>query len=233
MPDRAENEDGKVTGLSVGRSGLWQAERAARLRQEFSNRPADAAGADHRDLRAPFDCRYAAKLRIQANFRMLLSGLERRTFLHAAGTAALAGAAAGCGASKSPWRFFTAEEARSLEAICEAIIPADRDPGAAAAGVVHYIDRQLMGKFREHRKPYRAGIAAGDRIAGGRAVDAAVIRDIEHAAETRAFFDLVVAHTMQGFYGNPRHGGNREFVSWRMLRIPISPVRGRNRYEKS
>jgi gluconate 2-dehydrogenase gamma chain len=164
---------------------------------------------------------------------MLLSDLERRTFLHTAGGAAIAGAAAGCGASKDPWRFFTAEEARSLQAICEAIIPADRDPGAAQAGVIHYIDRQLMGKFREHRHTYRAGIAAADRIAGGRAVDAAVARELEHAPETRAFFDLLVAHTMQGFYASPRHGGNREFVSWRMLRIPISPVRGRDRYEKS
>ena len=43
----------------------------------------------------------------------------------------------------------------------------------------------------------------------------------------KAFFDLVVSHTMQGFYGDPRHGGNRERVSWKMLRLPYPPVRGR------
>ena len=159
--------------------------------------------------------------------------MERRKFLHAAGTAAIAGAAAGCGASKGPWRFFTEVEARSLEAICEAIIPADQDAGATQGGVIHYIDRQLCGKFREHRKTYRDGIAAAERILAGRAVTVEVLREIERAKETRSFFDLLVAHAMQGFYGNPRHGGNREFASWRMLRIPISPVRGRNRNEKS
>jgi gluconate 2-dehydrogenase gamma chain len=43
----------------------------------------------------------------------------------------------------------------------------------------------------------------------------------------KSFFDLVVSHTMQGFYGDPRHGGNRERVSWKMLRLPYPPVRGR------
>jgi gluconate 2-dehydrogenase gamma chain len=38
----------------------------------------------------------------------------------------------------------------------------------------------------------------------------------------------VVSHTMQGFYGDPRHGGNRNWASWRMLGVPITPVRGRS-----
>ena len=130
---------------------------------------------------------------------------------------AIAGAAAGC-AAKTPWRFFTLDEARTLQAICESIIPADEDAGATQAGVVHYIDRQLAGKFREHRKTYRDGLAASK----GRPA-----AELERAPETRAFFSLVVTHAMQGFYGSPRHGGNRDFASWRMLRIPLSPVRGR------
>jgi len=105
-----------------------------------------------------------------------------------------------------------------LQAICELIIPADEDPGATQAGVVHYIDRQLTGKFREHQKSYREGLAAAAHMAPG---------EVERAAETRTFFGLVVTHAMQGFYGSPRHGGNRDFASWRMLRIPLSPVRGR------
>ncbi len=42
---------------------------------------------------------------------------------------------------------------------------------------------------------------------------------------------MVLAHTMQGFYGSPRHGGNRDYASWRMLRVPASPVRGRIQYD--
>ena len=54
---------------------------------------------------------------------------------------------------------------------------------------------------------------------------------MEKAPESRAFFDLAVTHAMQGFYGSPRHGGNRDFASWRMLGVPVSPVRGRDRYD--
>jgi gluconate 2-dehydrogenase gamma chain len=38
---------------------------------------------------------------------------------------------------------------------------------------------------------------------------------------------MLVAHAMQGFYGDPRHGGNRERVSWKMLGVASPPVRGR------
>jgi len=44
-------------------------------------------------------------------------------------------------------------------------------------------------------------------------------------------FEMVLAHTMQGFYGSPRHGGNRDYVSWTMLGVPPMPVRGREQYE--
>jgi hypothetical protein len=32
---------------------------------------------------------------------------------------------------------------------------------------------------------------------------------------------------MAAYYGDPRHGGNRDYASWRMLRVPVAPVRGR------
>jgi len=117
------------------------------------------------------------------------------------------------------------------------VIPGDQDPGAAQAGVVHYIDRQLTGKFREHRKIYRASLAAVDHLAGGNFAEApverqnAILHQMERDPAIRPFFDLVIAHSMQGFYGNPRHGGNRDFASWRMLHIPAAPVRGRDHYE--
>jgi gluconate 2-dehydrogenase gamma chain len=47
----------------------------------------------------------------------------------------------------------------------------------------------------------------------------------------KEFFGLVLNHTMQSFYGDPRHGGNRERVSWKMLRLPYPPIRGRLRYD--
>jgi gluconate 2-dehydrogenase gamma chain len=56
-----------------------------------------------------------------------------------------------------------------------------------------------------------------------------VLRCFETGAH-RAQFNLVLEHVMQGYYGSPRHGGNEEFASWRMLGVPPVPVRGRLHY---
>jgi len=47
------------------------------------------------------------------------------------------------------------------------------------------------------------------------------------------FFDLLVDQTMQSFYGDPRHGGNREGASWKMLGLPYPPIRGRLHFDVS
>jgi gluconate 2-dehydrogenase gamma chain len=49
--------------------------------------------------------------------------------------------------------------------------------------------------------------------------------------EKRSFFELVREHTMEGYYGSPRHGGNRDAVSWRMLGLDEPPLRGRAQYD--
>jgi gluconate 2-dehydrogenase gamma chain len=141
----------------------------------------------------------------------------RRTFLGSAAVA-VSGVAAGCGGAKSSLRFFTEREARVLDAILDLVIPSDDAPGAREAGVIQYIDRQLTRKFRDQQKTYRDALAALPDSP-----------DEQMLLKTqKPFFDLVVTHAMQGFYGNPRHGGNREFASWRMLGIPPVPVRGRD-----
>jgi gluconate 2-dehydrogenase gamma chain len=49
--------------------------------------------------------------------------------------------------------------------------------------------------------------------------------------QNRKFFELVRSHTLEGYYGTPRHGGNRDAVSWRMLGLDEPPVRGRAQYD--
>lgn len=159
--------------------------------------------------------------------------MRRRAFLAAGLTVS-----AGC-ARRGPWRFFTAEEAATLEAICARVIPEDRDPGAVRAGVVNFIDIQMTRVYRPLRKTYREGIAGVDRqsvLLHARkftelSPDAqdALLALIERDARLKPFFDLVVAHTMQGFYGDPRHGGNRDRASWKMLGVPYPPLRGRRK----
>jgi len=56
-----------------------------------------------------------------------------------------------------------------------------------------------------------------------------VVNDLSQQNQT--FFELVRSHTFQGFYGSPRHGGNRDGVSWRMLGLPEPPLLGRAQYD--
>ena len=169
--------------------------------------------------------------------------MRRRTFLETGASLAAAGALAGCahvGAS-GPWQFFTASEARIVDAVCEVLIPADRDPGARSAGVVHYIDVQLGRAFRKHRAAYRQGLAQVDSTSRTKFAKAfeelsasqqtEVLRVIEKTS--RPFFELILAHAQQGFYGDPRHGGNRRCASWKMMGLDYPPLRGRQHYEGS
>ena len=167
------------------------------------------------------------------------SKTPRRKFLGMVAAAASA-ATVSCGGSRRPWRFLSTDEALTLSAISERIIPADQDAGAAAAGVVAYIDRQLNGPYRRFRKTYREGLLAIDSASAARfsrrftelTAEQAdqLLKELEAAKSS--FFQLVVAHTMQGYYGDPRHGGNTDAVSWRMLGVPTVPIRGRWKYEK-
>jgi gluconate 2-dehydrogenase gamma chain len=175
--------------------------------------------------------------------------LNRRAFLQAALAAATAaGTGIACTRNSSPWRFFTIDEARTLASMVDQIIPPDQDAGAVWAGVVNYIDRQLCGPFQDLQGTYRQGLAALDQssrsrynhifpdlssdqqiemlrlISGNRALGNAW-----SLTSPGGFFQTVVDHSMQGFYGDPRHGGNREGASWKMLGLSYPPIRGRLR----
>jgi len=178
--------------------------------------------------------------------------LRRRKFLQVAATAAASGAAVSCGGRKSPWRFFTIAEAGTLTAMCERIIPTDQDPGAAWAGAVNFIDRHLVGHYKRFQETYRQGLAGVEQTSqalfGRRFLDLGaeqqteILRVLEgdqaprgiwRQVPAKQFFDLVVAHTMQGYYGDPRHGGNRDAVSWKVIGVPLVPIRGRDQYDPS
>lgn len=177
--------------------------------------------------------------------------LSRRKFLQAA---LIAGAAAGsglaCRRNSSPWRFLTVDEARTLAAACDQIIPGDEDPGAAWAGVVNYIDRQLCGTLRRFRNSYRDGIVAMDKsshmlygrdfalLSGAKQIELLTFMEEGQAPpaawqkiSSTEFFGLLIDHTMQGFYGDPRHGGNRGGAGYKMVGLAYPPIRGRLHYD--
>jgi len=178
--------------------------------------------------------------------------LSRRNFLQTA--MAAAGAAVACTGNRTktgtPWRFLSLDEARILASVCDRIIPPDQDPGAAWAGVVNYIDRQLCGPLKRLRVTYRQGVAGVEQSsyalygAGFADLDPQKQDNLLHLLEygrapgevwarisSKDFFSLVLDHTLQGFYGDPRHGGNRDAASWKMLGLAYPPVRGRLGYD--
>ncbi len=167
--------------------------------------------------------------------------LPRRRFLAAAGVAAATGASVSCSRAGKAYRFLTDAEAATLEAICAEIIPADEDPGAVEAGVVNFIDRQLVGHYQRLQQDYAEGLARLEQSAnskyGSNLAQLPSERRIEFLKglekERDPFFAMLVDHTMQGFYGSPRHGGNRNAVSWKMLGVPTPPVRGRRPVQNS
>jgi gluconate 2-dehydrogenase gamma chain len=57
-----------------------------------------------------------------------------------------------------PWKFFTVDEARAMEAIADRIIPPDSEtPGGKNAGCAVFIDRQLKGPYGSAAGLYRLG----------------------------------------------------------------------------
>ena len=154
-----------------------------------------------------------------------------------------------CLKQTSAYRFFTTDQAKCIIAFCEQIIPKDDSPGATDAGVIFYIDRQLAGVFHYDQETYRDGIKNLQSYCtkkSGKSFESLVpmeqVRVMKmmesnqlNGAEwpdgrSSDFFNLVLSHTMQGFYGSPIHGGNKDYMSFEMLRIDYPLVIGQNRY---
>lgn len=147
--------------------------------------------------------------------------MDRRLFLLSAAAPLFAG----------PLVLLSEDEAKLVEAIANQVVPPDDAPGAAQAGVVFYIDKQLAGPLKRFVPAYRSGIPLFQSFCRERtgkafasltfAEQTAVLEALESArkAELSSFFNMVADHTMQGFYGSPEHGGNRGEASWKMLGI--------------
>lgn len=154
------------------------------------------------------------------------------------------------GLQKQTCRCFTKEEEDCLGAICEQFIPTDDFPGAKDAGVVNFIDKQLYQRFPELKEPYQQGIHALETFCKetfGKHFSAlswedqkGILRRMERnelpesywkEISQKQFFDMALRNTMQGYYGSPRHGGNKDYVSYRMLKLDYPLLIGQNRYE--
>ncbi|HUY13413.1 MAG TPA: gluconate 2-dehydrogenase subunit 3 family protein [Terriglobia bacterium] len=130
------------------------------------------------------------------------------------------------------YRFFTLEQVVTAGAVCEQIVPPDDYPGAKQAGVVQFIDGVLarpIGRF--YRMHYQQGLSMINNVSSRRhgknfallrwEDQTSILRDFESGVGAgpvgKKFFLLIVRHTMEGYYGDPSHGGNRKGLSWKMI----------------
>jgi len=128
-------------------------------------------------------------------------------------------------------------EARTLEAYLERLIPTDATgPGAREARVLRYIDRSLAGDLLLFRPAYQAALVALDAYAERKfgpafadlspAQQDAILTDMDRNQATgfvpnaKAVFEMIRTHAVQGMFGDPAHGGNANFVGWKLVRFP-------------
>jgi gluconate 2-dehydrogenase gamma chain len=120
-----------------------------------------------------------------------------------------------------------------LNAIVERLIPSDeRAPGAREAHAARYILNALATDYRRHLDEYVAGLdeieAHARNTCGAPFIlldptqQDAVLVDFDHgpahdAPMPRSFFDLLVRHTREGVFGDPRWGGNADRVGWKLI----------------
>jgi gluconate 2-dehydrogenase gamma chain len=121
-----------------------------------------------------------------------------------------------------------------LTAIVERLIPTDQNgPGAREAHAAQYILGALATDYRRYLPDYVNGLAAID--ARARAVDGlpfvsleparqdAILAEFDRRDATKdpptpqSFFDVVLKHTREGVFGDPRWGGNADRVGWNLI----------------
>jgi hypothetical protein len=130
-------------------------------------------------------------------------------------------------------RFLTTDEALTLEAVLERMIPSNVPPGAPGAretGVLRYVDAQLLEpRLAEHQELVRGGVRALDEIAGSARFhelptdrQEELLRGAQRGEgpfASRAFFHVVLTLALEGHWGDPRYGGNHDKLAWRWLGI--------------
>jgi gluconate 2-dehydrogenase gamma chain len=119
-----------------------------------------------------------------------------------------------------------------LSAIVERLIPTDaHGPGAREAHAAQYILDALASDYQRYLPEYVTGLTAIDSRAQATHGDAfvslaperqdAILAEFDRRdadpPTPRSFFDLVLKHTREGMFGDPRWGGNADRVGWALI----------------
>ena len=125
---------------------------------------------------------------------------------------------------------------RILAAFADRIIPKDElGPGASESGVPEYINRSLGDYLAGEKAAFVEGLEATDALA--RRTQNAAFADLppdkqdallmsmdngsaEGFPNARAFFNRARRLSMEGMFGDPYYGGNKNFAGWDLIKYP-------------
>lgn len=143
----------------------------------------------------------------------------------------------------------SAQEWKTVEAMTARILPSDDgSPGGREAGCVNFIDKALANEEAAARPLYAKGIRGLDATARAQhpkpfaeldpTQQDALLAALEDGkpegwpadvGDPAGFFETVRTHTLLGFLSDPKYGGNRDFVGWKLTGYP-GPRHIRNGY---
>jgi gluconate 2-dehydrogenase gamma chain len=123
------------------------------------------------------------------------------------------------------FEFFDSSTAAEVAAIAARILPSDDGPGATEAGAIYFIDHALTTFEQDKRDAYRTGMADIQKVRSELFPNSTSIAglpnelqiDLLRAVEHTEFFELLRLHTVLGFLGDPKYGGNRNQAGWKHI----------------
>jgi gluconate 2-dehydrogenase subunit 3-like protein len=151
-------------------------------------------------------------------------------------SAAIVPVAALTATAQAPTSALSDKQLRLLAAFTDRIIPKDDlGPSASESGVPEYINRALGDYLAGEKPAFIEGLEATDAFARRSQTRAfielpsdkqdAVLTAMESGnaegfANARAFFNRARRLTMEGMFGDPYYGGNKDFAGWDLIRYP-------------
>lgn len=132
----------------------------------------------------------------------------------------------------------SAHQMDTLRAAVNRIIPPDDFPAGWEAGVGDYLTRQFEGDLKSLVDTYSAGLDALDAeaqtVMGTHFAQAeaeaqdSLLSQIEQGnvkttwpIDPAKFFNMMIDHSMEGFYADPGNGGNRDQIAWKMIGFEV------------
>jgi len=161
--------------------------------------------------------------------------ISRRTVIVGAAIVPVAALAAAA-QTAAPSSALSDSQLRLLAAIVDRIIPKDElSPSASESGVTVYINRSLWDYLASEKPAFVEGLEMTDAFArraqdkafvdlSAEKQDAVLTAMDKGAAEgfpnAQAFFNRVHRLTLEGMFGDPYYGGNKNFAGWDLIKYP-------------